>query len=63
MNSDDPSSSDFSYKKYSLEKLDEWLNDALNCEDTEAQDIYDTIIKSLDETKSFFSLFVGTTFR
>ena len=27
MNSDDPSSSDFSYKKYSLEKLDEWLND------------------------------------
>ena len=52
MNSDD------SYKKYSLEKLDEWLNDALNCEDTEAQDIYDTIIKSLDESVEYHSKFL-----
>ena len=42
-------SSDFSYKKYSLEQLDNWVNDALNCEDLTPQDIYDTVIKCVDD--------------
>jgi len=44
-----PLSSDFSYKKYSLEQLDNWVNDAVNCEDLTPQDIYDTIVKCVDE--------------
>ena len=50
MNSTNPHSSDFSYKKYSLEQLDNWVNDALNCEDLTPQDIYDTIVKCVDES-------------
>ena len=42
-------SSDFSYKKYSLEHLENWLHDAINCEDLTPQDIYDTIVKCVDE--------------
>jgi len=49
MNSNDPRSSDFSYKKYSLEQLDNWVNDAVTCEDLTAQDIYDTIVKCVDD--------------
>jgi len=45
-----PLSSDFSYKKYSLEQLDNWVHDALNCEDLTPQDIYDTIVKCVDES-------------
>jgi hypothetical protein len=44
----DPLSSDFSYRKYSLEQLDNWVHDALNCEDLTPQDIYDTIVKCVD---------------
>jgi len=44
-----PLSSDFSYKKYSLEQLDNWVNDAVTCEDLTAQDIYDTIVKCVDD--------------
>ena len=50
MNSTNPHSSDFSYKKYSLEQLDNWVNDAVNCEDLTPQDIYDTIVKCVDES-------------
>ena len=49
MNSNDPRSSDFAYKKYSLEQLDNWVNDALNCEDLTPEDIYDTIVNVVDE--------------
>ena len=49
MNSNDPLSSDFAYKKYSLEQLDNWLHDALDCEDLTPQDIYDTIVNAVDE--------------
>ena len=42
-------SSDFSYKKYSLEQLDNWVHDAMNCEDLTPQDIYDTIIRCVDD--------------
>ena len=45
-----PLSSDFSYKKYSLEQLDNWVHDALNCEDLTPQDIYDTILKCVDDS-------------
>ena len=53
MNSNVPLSSDFSYKKYSLEQLDNWVNDAINCEDLTPQDIYDTIIKCVDESVEY----------
>jgi len=46
-------SSDFHYKKYSLEQLDNWVNDALNCEDLTPQDIYDTVIKCVDESVEY----------
>ena len=46
-------SSDFSYKKYSLEQLDNWVNDALNCEDLTPQDIYDTIVECVDESVEY----------
>ena len=41
-------SSDFSYKKYSLDHLEEWLHDALNCEDITPQEIYKTITDAID---------------
>ena len=50
MNSNDPRSSDFSYRKYSLEHLENWLHDALDCEDLTSQDVYETIVKCIDET-------------
>ena len=53
MNSNDPRSSDFSYKKYSLEQLDNWVNDALHCEDLTPQDIYDTIVKCVDDSVEY----------
>ena len=53
MNSTDPHSSDFSYKKYSLEQLDNWVNDALNYENLSPQDIYDTIVKCVDESVEY----------
>ena len=48
-----PLSSDFSYKKYSLEQLDNWVNDAVNCEDLTPQDIYDTVVKCVDESVKY----------
>ena len=53
MNSTNPHSSDFSYKKYSLEQLDNWVNDAVNCEDLTPQDIYDTIVKCVGESVEY----------
>jgi hypothetical protein len=48
-----PLSSDFSYKKYSLEQLDNWVHDALNCEDLTPQDIYDTVVKCVDDSVEY----------
>jgi hypothetical protein len=48
-----PLSSDFSYRKYSLEQLDNWVHDALNCEDLTPQDIYDTIVNVVDESVEY----------
>ena len=47
--SSNPNSSDFSYKMYSLQHLEEWLHDALECEDLTPQDIYNTIVNAVDE--------------
>jgi hypothetical protein len=46
-------SSDFSYKKYSLEHLENWVHDALNCEDLTPQEIYDTIVNCVDENVEY----------
>ena len=46
-------SSDFSYKKYSLEQLDNWIHDAINCEDLTPQDIYNTITKCVNENVEY----------
>ena len=46
-------SSDFAYKKYSLQQLDNWVNDAMNCEDLTPQDIYDTVIKCVDDNLEY----------
>ena len=51
--SNDPRSIDFNYEKYSLKKLDEWVNDALNCGDLAPQDIYDTIVKCVDDSVEY----------
>ena len=48
-----PLSSDFSYKKYSLEQLDNWVNDALSCEDLTPEDIYNTIVKCVDDSVEY----------
>ena len=53
MTSTNPHSSDFSYKKYSLEQLDNWVHDALNCEDLTAEDIYDTVVRCVDESVEY----------
>jgi hypothetical protein len=42
-------SSDFSYKKYSLEHLEEWINDAMNCENITPQEIYNTIVNCVND--------------
>jgi len=53
MTTNDPYSPNFSYNKYSLEQLDNWVNDALNCEDLTPQDIYDTIVKCVDDSVEY----------
>jgi hypothetical protein len=37
------------YKKYSLEKLEEWVHDALSCGEASPQEIYDVIKKVVEE--------------
>ena len=53
MTSDDPRSNDFDYKKYSLNHVEEWVNDALNCENTTPQEIYDAIVKCVDDSLEY----------
>jgi hypothetical protein len=48
-----PYSTDFEYKKYSLENLEKWMHDAIDCEDLTPQDIYDTIVKCVDDSVNF----------
>ena len=41
--------SEDSYKKYSLQHLEEWVNDAVNCENITPQEIYSTITNAVDD--------------
>ena len=34
---------DFNYKKYSLEKLEEWMHDAMSCDEITPQEVFDVI--------------------
>jgi len=40
---------DFDYKKYSLENLEKWMEDAMSSADATPQEIYDTIHKVVEE--------------
>jgi hypothetical protein len=40
---------DFNYKKYSLEKLEEWMHDAMSSGEAEPQEIYDLIKGVVEE--------------
>ncbi|QPX48095.1 AbrB/MazE/SpoVT family DNA-binding domain-containing protein [Synechococcus phage S-SRM01] len=40
---------DFDYKKYSLERLEEWVNDSLSAAEASPQEIYDVIKKTVEE--------------
>ena len=44
---------DFSYKKYSLENLENWLNDAISSGDATPQEIYDVIIGVVKENRDY----------
>ena len=49
----DPNDPNFDYKEYCLQQLDNWVNDALNCEKISAQEIYDTIINCSQENATY----------
>ena len=53
---------DFDYKKYSLEKIDEWVNDALSTADASPQEIYDTIKKAVEEQYYYFKHHTGRAY-
>jgi len=40
---------DFDYKKYSLERLEEWVHDSLSTSEASPQEIYDVIKKTVEE--------------
>jgi len=40
---------EFDYQKYSLEQLDNWINDALSSADVPPQQIYKTIVNAVEE--------------
>lgn len=50
---------DFEYKKYSLQQLDNWVNDALNCDDLTAQQVYDTIVKCVAESVEYHDRYLN----
>jgi len=41
---------DFDYKKYSLENLENWMNDAISSSDATPQEIYDVIVSVVKES-------------
>lgn len=44
---------DFNYKKYSLQKLEEWIYDSLNSGEATAQEVYDTIKEVVKESQEY----------
>jgi|694.fasta_scaffold27953_19 hypothetical protein len=45
---------DFDYKKHSLERLEEWMNDTLLSSEASSQEIYDVIKKATEENYHYF---------
>ena len=45
---------DFDYKKYSLDKLNEWMHDAISCSEATPQEIYDVIKNVVSENYYIF---------
>ncbi len=45
---------DFDYKKHSLERLEEWVNDTLLSSEASPQEIYDVIKKATEENYCYF---------
>lgn len=48
-----PVLSDFCYKKYTLEHLENWVLDSLSCEDITAKEVYDTIVKAVNDNVNY----------
>ena len=44
---------DFNYKNYSLEKLEEWVHDALSCGDASPHEIYSVIRKVVQDEYNY----------
>ena len=51
--------SDFDYKKYSLENLEKWMSDALLSSEATPQEIYDVIKKVVEEEYHYFKHHTG----
>jgi len=51
--------SDFDYKKYSLENLEKWMSDALLSSEATPQEIYDVIHKVVEEEYYYFKHHTG----
>ena len=45
---------DLNYKKYSLENLENWLYDAMSCDDATPQEIYDAIVNVVRDNYSTY---------
>lgn len=45
---------DFNYKQYSLENLENWLHDAISAGEATPQEIYDTIYNAVLENYTYF---------
>ena len=45
---------DFDYKKYSLEKLEDWLHDAMSSAEASPEEIYATILESVTENVQYY---------
>jgi len=50
---------DFDYKKYSLERLEEWVHDAISCSEASPQEIYDVIKGVVEEQYYYFKNHTG----
>ena len=47
---------DFDYKKYSLEKLEEWMHDVMSASEATPQEIYDVIKVLLRKTTTHINI-------
>lgn len=53
---------DFNYKKYSLEQLENWVNDAISCSDASPKEIYDVIKKVVEENYYYHKHHASTSY-